>query len=98
MSIISAGDIFICNIKDEIFNSSENTILLTKYIVTDEKGNIIKEINYSDYIILQGGKRHIESYNVKEPFEKLSLTWTYNHNGTEYSCRGYINLPNNTEP
>lgn len=97
MSLISAGNIFICNIKDEIFNLSEDSIRITRYTVTDENGNAIKEVTYSDKI-LQGGESHIETFTVKELFNKLNLTWTYIHNSTEHFYRKDISLPNNMRP
>lgn len=97
MSLISAGNIFICNIKDEIFNLSEDSIRITRYTVTDKNGNAIKEVTYSDKI-LQGGESHIETFTVKELFNKLNLTWTYIHNGTEHFYRKDISLPNNMKP
>ena len=97
MSLISAGNIFICNIKDEIFNLSEDSIRITQYTVSDENGNAIKEVTYSDKI-LQGGESYIETFAVKDLFNKLNLTWTYIHNNTEHFYRKHISLPNNMKP
>lgn len=97
MSLISVGDIFICNIKDEILNSSEDAIQITKFIVADEYGNSIIEKSYSDNVLL-GGKNYAETFTIKELYNKLNITWIYIHKEREHFYRKQISLPNNVKP